>query len=294
MLCPVNGIGEGGVVTAASGSIVMELDWTAAQPIPHDHLQRLLLVCPHPDDETLGAGILLQNAVAAGATIYVLYLTDGDRNPLPQFAAERRWPWRREACARWGTRRRDEAIRALQILGVESDPEFWELPDQGLAALLSSDGEALVGRLRDLIDAFEPTLVVTPSRRDLHTDHAAAVTAVERALSLSRCPGTPHLTYVVHGSPVPMEHALAPRHSLELRERKGRALQCHTTQLLLSRRRLSALAARDELYCPAAVDRGAGSSRWRRLLRLLHLFAWFSAGHRATKPSGGRSGMRGQ
>ncbi|MCU1244929.1 MAG: putative LmbE-like protein [Acidobacteria bacterium] len=257
-------------MSAASGSAVLDLDWTRAQAIPYDHLQRLLLVCPHPDDETLGAGILLQNAVAYGATIQVLYLTNGERNPLPQFAAERRWPWRRDDCARWGARRRAEAARALRILGVESVPEFWELPDQGLAAL--SDGEALVERMRSVIDAFAPTLVVTPSRRDLHADHAAAVTVVERALRICRRDGTPHLTYVVHGSPVPLARALAPRHSPDLRERKRQALQCHTTQLLLSRRRLSALAARDELYMLAEADGEAAPARWRGLLRLLHLF----------------------
>jgi LmbE family N-acetylglucosaminyl deacetylase len=260
------------MVTAASGSAVLALDWTDAQPIAHDHLRRLLLVCPHPDDETLGAGILLQNAAALGAQIHVLYLTNGERNPLPQLAVERRWPWRRDDCARWGARRRDEALRALRILGVPSDPEFWELPDQGLAALLATGGEALVERMRSVIDAFAPTLVVTPSRRDLHADHAAAVVAVERALRLSRCAGTLHLTYVVHGSAVPPASAFAPRHSLELRERKGRALQCHTTQLLLSRRRLSALAVRDELYLLADADREAAPPRLRRLLRLLHLF----------------------
>jgi LmbE family N-acetylglucosaminyl deacetylase len=268
----VDSIREGGVVTAASGSAVLELDWTHAQPIPHDHLQRLLLVCPHPDDETLGAGILLQNAVASDAAIHVVYLTNGERNPLPQFAAEGRWPWRREACARWGARRREEALRALRILGVQTDPEFWELPDQGLATLLATGGEALVDRMRAVIDAFAPTLVVTPSRRDLHADHAAAVTAVERALRISHWSAVQHLTYVVHGSPVPPASALAPRHSLELRERKRRALQCHTTQLLLSRRRLLALATRDELYLIAGVDCDTRVTRWRRLLRLLHLF----------------------
>jgi len=262
--------GPGTVVPG--GSLVRELDWASAQPIPRECLQRLLLVCPHPDDETLGAGILLQNAVAHGAAIHVLYLTNGERNPLPQLAAERRWPWRSDDCARWGARRRDEAVRALRILGVAGEPEFWELPDSGVAAMLAAGGESLVQRLRSLIEAFAPTLVVTPSRRDLHTDHAAAAELVGEALRATAHAGAAHLSYIVHGAAIHPADALAPRHSLELRERKRAALLCHTTQLLLSRRRLSSLAARDELYMLAETDREAPPTRLRPLLRLLHLF----------------------
>ena len=56
-------------------------------------LDRLLLVCPHPDDETLGAGLLLQEVIARGGQVRVIYLTDGESNPIPQFLDERRWPY---------------------------------------------------------------------------------------------------------------------------------------------------------------------------------------------------------
>src|SRR5262245_15878805 len=42
---------------------------------------RLLLVAPHPDDETLGAGGLIQRVQATGGVVKVVYLTDGDGYP---------------------------------------------------------------------------------------------------------------------------------------------------------------------------------------------------------------------
>src|SRR2546425_648865 len=52
---------------------------------------RLLLLAPHPDDEALAMGGLLQRAAAVGATIHVAFITDGEDNPWPQRAADRRW-----------------------------------------------------------------------------------------------------------------------------------------------------------------------------------------------------------
>ena len=42
---------------------------------------RLLVIAPHPDDEVLGAGGLMQRVHAGGGTVRVVYLTDGDGYP---------------------------------------------------------------------------------------------------------------------------------------------------------------------------------------------------------------------
>lgn len=55
-----------------------------AQPSRHlivDAGTNLLVVAPHPDDETLGAGGLMQRVHAAGGDVSVVYLTDGDGYP---------------------------------------------------------------------------------------------------------------------------------------------------------------------------------------------------------------------
>lgn len=39
--------------------------------------RRLVIVAPHPDDETLGCGLLIAAAVRAGVRVAVIALTDG-------------------------------------------------------------------------------------------------------------------------------------------------------------------------------------------------------------------------
>src|SRR5207248_11264209 len=79
---------------------------------------RLMLIAPHPDDEVLSCGIILQRAVRAGAAIRILYLTDGENNPWPQRALERKWRLASRDRKRWGRLRRIEARAALRALGV--------------------------------------------------------------------------------------------------------------------------------------------------------------------------------
>src|SRR5262249_6212705 len=94
---------------------------------------RLMVIAPHPDDESLACGIVVQRAVRAGARVRVIYATDGDNNPWPQRAIERKWCLTEFDRARWGQLRRKEALNALEVLGVRrSDAHFFALPDQGL------------------------------------------------------------------------------------------------------------------------------------------------------------------
>ena len=49
---------------------------------------RVLVLAPHPDDETFGAGGLIQQAVTAGAALRVVFATDGENNGM-QWTFER-------------------------------------------------------------------------------------------------------------------------------------------------------------------------------------------------------------
>jgi len=136
---------------------------------------RVLILAPHPDDESLSSGGLIQAALAAGATVRVLLFTDGDNNPWPQRWIEKRWVIGPSERARWGARRRAEAQQALRGLGVaDAHVHFLGLPDTGLTDLLiSADSElmqALIAELRE----FRPTRLVIPGLQDRHPDHSAA------------------------------------------------------------------------------------------------------------------------
>src|SRR5229473_1437708 len=104
--------------------------------LPPTDWKRVMVLAPHPDDETLVTGGLLQQAVAAGAAVRVIFATDGDNNPWPQRVIERRWRITPADRARWGTRRRGEALAALTCLGVPTESAvFLGYPDQGLTRI---------------------------------------------------------------------------------------------------------------------------------------------------------------
>lgn len=62
------------------------------EPLPMDAPlgKRLLVIAPHPDDEMLGAGGTLMKALAKGATVRVLYLTQGRRDHADRVVSEAR------------------------------------------------------------------------------------------------------------------------------------------------------------------------------------------------------------
>jgi len=207
---------------------------------------RLLVFAPHPDDETLATGELIQLALAEGADVRVVFATDGDNNPWPQRWAERRWRIGTAERERWGKRRRGEARAALARLGLGAESaRFLGWPDLGLTARLKRDDTA-IETLRSEIDAFGPTHVAMPSLHDRHPDHGALRVMLELALRRTRR-GCLKLGYVVHGrSGDPGEWLPAPdaaRHA-----RKSEALMAHGSQIILSRRRLLRWASQRESF----------------------------------------------
>ena len=212
---------------------------------------RILLFAPHPDDESLACGILLQRAVEAGAAIGVVYMTDGENNPWPQRWLSRRWRLNAADRQRWAKLRRQEALAALRLLGVvPENARFLGWPDQGLARLFRSDSASVLARLRYLIHDWSPSDVIGPDRADRHTDHRAVGLALDalfaRRTSVFR--EVRRWSYVVHGRDVGyLRDCVTVPQSPAQAETKRSAIGCHQTQLMLSRRRFLSYADRPEL-----------------------------------------------
>ncbi|MFN2475940.1 MAG: PIG-L deacetylase family protein, partial [Chthoniobacterales bacterium] len=213
---------------------------------------RLLLFAPHPDDESLGAGVLLQKAVAAGAAVRVVYVTDGENNPWPQRALERRWRLTAADRSRWGERRRAEALAALQVLGIKStDAQFTGLPDQHVTETLLHRCDALSHRFAQIISAWSPTLLLVPSEHDTHPDHSAV--SVLTHLATQELAATARdfrlLTYLVHGNRKNFAAGAGMlKQSVHETVQKRQAIAQHRTQVKFSRRRFMSYASRPELF----------------------------------------------
>ena len=171
--------------------------------------RRWLVLAPHADDETLGAGATMALAVERGVEVHLVVLTDGARQG--------------DAGEREG-----EVLAAARELGVPP-PELWRFPDRGLAARLPALVRAVAAALRRLA----PDTVLVTSPVELHPDHRAAALATQRAvrrhtlLGVARRPPAWVAAYEVSA---PMHPNLLVAAD-PVWERKRRAIACHRSQL---------------------------------------------------------------
>lgn len=217
-----------------------------------------MMFAPHPDDESLATGVLLQRAVNAGAEVRVVYATDGERNCWPQRLLEGKvWLGDMDR-RRWGARRRTEALAALQVLGIEpAQVDFLSLPDQGLTDMLLEGQDEIVLRIAETIRVWEPTHLLLPAAADTHPDHSALSVLLD--IALQNYPPVSQrvvrLHYLVHGrSEAFGRGAFELAGSALEKEAKCRAIRCHFTQIALSRRRFLSYAQRPERFVVGERD----------------------------------------
>ena len=217
-------------------------------------MERTMIIAPHPDDDVIAAGGLIQQVLSAGGELRVLYVTDGENNPWPQRAIERRLILRAGDRRRWGLMRRAEALASLAVLGAPADASrFLGFPDHRIASLLLSGDRRLELALTEAVDDFEPTLVIIPSHYDLHPDHRAIASFSRKALEIRRELRAVR-TYLLHGSNTGARVQTVLQLSSSERERKERAIMSHRSQLYLSRSRFLAHARRFETFCREELD----------------------------------------
>ena len=124
----------------------------------------VLVVAPHPDDESLGCGGTLCKHAARGDRVLVVFVTSGELG-LKHLSREKAWAIRER-----------EARRAGGVLGVAA-VEFLRLPDWSVA-----DHVARAARmLRPILDREKPSRVYVPHAREWHPDHRAALRALRAA-----------------------------------------------------------------------------------------------------------------
>ncbi len=201
---------------------------SVARPLDPETLKALspmLILAPHPDDETLGCGGLIATASQMRLHPRVAYLTDG----AASHPGSRAWPRRRLAAAR-----HHEALEALRVLGApSSDVLFLGWPD---AAPHEPGSAPYAETLLTLIDALRRAgarSIWAPWAQESHGDHVAAARLAEEA---ARAAGLVVMSYLVWGWADPsLSGAAHPGEVWTLDcprtvPRRRRALSCHRTQ----------------------------------------------------------------
>ena len=203
----------------------------AAAPFRLGGDERLLVLAPHPDDETLGAGGLIQEALALDVPVRVCFFTMGDNNEIA-FLFTRKHPNSTPGAERsLGGHRQKEAAAAVRQLGLATNevvylgyPDYGTLTiwknhwrtvppfrsmltrasavpyDRALTPGSAHAGEDILDDLEDVVRDFRPTHVLAPHPADHNVDHRALYLFARVALwDLADEVGAPEiLAYPVH------------------------------------------------------------------------------------------------
>jgi len=129
--------------------------------------ERVIVLAPHMDDETIGCGGTLALHVRAGGTVTVVFLTDGRHGGGPE-VRRLKGDVLHAAETRLVATRKAEARAALHKLGVKG-MSFLDIED----GTLEQNAEA-AARLRTILEAERPDLVYVPYFLEQHPDHYAA------------------------------------------------------------------------------------------------------------------------
>lgn len=178
--------------------------------MPRERLQGpVLVLAPHPDDETIGCGGMLAHHAASGHRVVVVHATDGGGgDPEGRFGDV-------------AGRRLAEERRALAVLGVG------ERRGLGFADGALADGPELEAALAALIAEVAPATLYSLSPFEYHPDHRALAFAAARAAARS-CPAeSVCMLFGVNSLGLPTVLC----DITDLLEVKERALHCFATQL---------------------------------------------------------------
>ncbi|MBS0578964.1 MAG: PIG-L family deacetylase [Proteobacteria bacterium] len=186
----------------------------------------LLVVSPHPDDETLCCAGVIQRVLGAGGRVSIVWVTSGDGSALGMLLVEKTL-FDAAKMRAYGEERMQEARTATAALGVPAAGQlFLGYPDGGLLELLGEyrthpyasrytrtttvpyadalfpghpyTGESLAQDLQSVIERVRPTLVLAPSPLDGHDDHRAAGLAMQSLSARTHAQYTMRY-WIVHG-----------------------------------------------------------------------------------------------
>lgn len=166
--------------------------------------ERLLVLAPHPDDETLGAAGLIQRVLKKGGTVRTVVITAGDGYPESASIESGKTEPGAEDFINLGTARLKESQSASEFIGQgKIKLDLFGFPDAGLYSILVNhwdpkkpfkspmtekdhvpylasklfgspqSGEIVFRQLVQILEDTNPTIITFPDVMETHADHSS-------------------------------------------------------------------------------------------------------------------------
>ncbi|MDO5769117.1 MAG: PIG-L family deacetylase, partial [Psychrobacter sp.] len=187
---------------------------------PH---KRVCIFAPHPDDEILGCGGLLQHLAASGNPIVLIHVTNGTQShPESQIYPPEKLD----------TIRPQESRAALEVLGIAHQVTVatFELTDGNVF----NEQQQFNQKLAAIIQADD--ILVAPFRHDGHPDHEATGQVVASFAKQHNLSCYQVLIWAWHwakpaDSRIPWHHAVRLDLNANQVQRKAQAINCFKSQI---------------------------------------------------------------
>lgn len=180
---------------------------------------RVLVVSPHPDDETLGAGGTIARLTAEGNEVFWLNITTvKGNNNFPKGMIDKR----------------EEQLHAIADFYNFSEVYHLNLPTTKLENIDSNKAIDMIG---DIIKKVEPEMLILPDYNDAHSEHKRvfdwcfACTKVFRFPSIKQVMTMEIVSETDFGRP---ENAFIPNYYVDITsyiENKIQAIEIYDTEL---------------------------------------------------------------
>lgn len=127
----------------------------------------ILVIAPHPDDETIGCGATVARLCSEGRKVRVIIVSDGGASTQSAVVTS----------SELAAIRREEALNAARTLGLsEADVIFLSYPDSHITSHKKEVSETLLAQ----ITQYMPSIIFMPHRFDEHADHRAVAHIIEQ------------------------------------------------------------------------------------------------------------------
>lgn len=235
------------VILAIIVSYVMNLkttfaNFTEKKPVPeYDNPgQRILVIVPHPDDESLGMAGVIQRAVELKEPIKVVIATDGESYKKAAALYSGHNDPTSSDFYKLGLQRQRESIAAMAELGLPKDDviflgfadgstrflwsEYWDNTHPRVSGGthvayspysdvykpgIAYTGNNLENSIQEIIKSFKPTDIYYPIADDVHPDHWAVSNFVRYAITAMNLNVIQHM-FLVHHPQWPVPWLLEP------------------------------------------------------------------------------------